>query len=390
METVCIIPARGGSKGIPGKNIMDFCGKPLLAWSILQAQQAKMVSAVYVTSDDEAILRVAEDFGAIPIRRPDELSTDTATSEAALLHALDYIEKERVKRIDVVVFLQVTSPLRESEDIDGAVQKLINENADSLFSSARLEDFFIWQETEEGLKSLNFDYARRLRRQDVKPQYVENGSIYLFKPDVLKTTNNRLSGRIATYEMDFWKTWEIDSLEDKALCEWYFMNRLMKRFADLTPSLIDLIVYDFDGVMTDNRVLTLQDGTEAVFANRSDGLAVNMIKEMGIKQVIISMETNSVVKARAEKIGIDCLQGIGDKLDILKKYLAENNIDKDKVAFIGNEINDVAAMAYVGLPVAPADAYPEVKNLSKIVLKTKGGYGVVREFFDLLKRGIKR
>jgi YrbI family 3-deoxy-D-manno-octulosonate 8-phosphate phosphatase len=390
METVCIIPARGGSKGIPGKNIMDFCGKPLLVWSILQAQQAKMVSAVYVTSDDEAILRVAEDFGAIPIRRPDELSTDTATSEAALLHALDYIEKERVKRIDVVVFLQATSPLRESEDIDGAVQKLINENADSLFSSARLEDFFIWQETEEGLKGLNFDYARRLRRQDVKPQYVENGSIYLFKPDVLKTTNNRLSGRIATYEMDFWKTWEIDSLEDKALCEWYFMNRLMKRFTNLTPSLIDLIVYDFDGVMTDNRVLTLQDGTEAVFANRSDGLAVNMIKEMGIKQVIISMETNSVVKARAEKIGIDCLQGIGDKLDILKKYLAENNIDKDKVAFIGNEINDVAAMAYVGLPVAPADAYPEVKNLSKIVLKTKGGYGVVREFFDLLKRGIKR
>jgi YrbI family 3-deoxy-D-manno-octulosonate 8-phosphate phosphatase len=168
------------------------------------------------------------------------------------------------------------------------------------------------------------------------------------------------------------------------------MNRLMKRFVNLVPSAIDLIVYDFDGVMTDNRVLTLQDGTEAVFANRSDGLAVNMIKDMGIKQVIISMETNPVVKARAEKIGIPCIQGIGDKLDILKKYLAENYIDKDKVAFIGNEINDIAAMSYVGLPVAPADAYPEIKNVSKIVLKTKGGYGVVREFFDLIKRGSKR
>ena len=385
METICIIPARGGSKSIPGKNIVDFCGKPLLVWSILQAKQATSVNTVYVTSDDEAILTVAKDFGATPIRRPDEISTDMATSESALLHAIDHIEKERATKIDVVVFLQPTSPLRESEDIDGAVQKLIGENADSLFSSTRLEDFFIWQETEAGLKGLNFVYARRRRQQNVKPQFVENGSIYIFKPALLRTTNNRLGGRIATYEMDSWKTWEIDSLEHKALCEWYFMNRLLKRFVNLTRAAIDLIVYDFDGVMTDNRVLTLQDGTEAAFANRSDGLAVNMIKDMGIKQVIISMETNPVVKARAEKIGIPCLQGIGDKLEILKKYLVENNIDKDKVAFIGNEINDVAAMSYVGLPVAPADAYPEVKKVAKIVLKTKGGHGVVRELLNHLK-----
>lgn len=159
--------------------------------------------------------------------------------------------------------------------------------------------------------------------------------------------------------------------------------------SDRMPPLLDLIVYDFDGVMTDNRVLTFQDGKEAVFTNRSDGLAVKMIKAMGIKQMIISMETNPVVKARAEKIGIYCLQGIGDKLEVLKKYLSENNIDKDKVAFIGNEINDIGAMSYVGLPVAPADAYWEVKNVAKIVLKTKGGYGVVREFFDLIKGGIE-
>ena len=363
---------------------MDFCGKPLLAWSILQARQAKTVNAVYVTSDDEAILRVAEDFGAKSIKRPDELSTDTATSEAALLHALDHIEKERTKKIDVVVFLQATSPLRESEDIDGAVQKLIDENADTLFSSARLEDFFIWQETEGGLKSLNFDYARRRRRQDVKPQYVENGSIYLFKPDVLRTTNNRLGGRIATYEMDFWKTWEIDSLENKALCEWYFMNRLLKRFVNLTPSAIDLIVYDFDGVMTDNRVLTLQDGTEAVFANRADSLAINMIKEMGILQIILSTEENAVVEARARKIGIPAIHGIGDKLKALHAYCTEQQIDLKKVLFVGNDINDLEAMKSVGLGVAPADAHPVVKRIANIVLKSTGGSGVIRELADLI------
>lgn len=387
MEITCIIPARGGSKGIPGKNIMDFWGKPLLAWSILQAQQAKTVNAVYVTSNDEAILKVAEDYGAIPIRRPDELSTDTATSEAALLHALNYIEKERATSIDVVVFLQATSPLRESEDIDGAIQKLIDENADSLFSSARLEGFFIWQETEEGLKSLNFDYKRRLRRQDVKPQYVENGSIYLFKPHVLRTTNNRLGGRIATYEMDFWKTWEINSLEDRALCEWYFMNRLMKRFVNLTPATIDLIVYDFDGVMTDNRVLTLQDGTEAVFANRADGLAINMIKEMGIPQIILSTEENAVVAARARKIGIPAIHGVGDKLKALHAYCAEQQIDLKKVLYVGNDINDLEAMKSVGLAVAPADAHPDIKRIVKINLSKPGGAGVIRELYDLLIAG---
>ena len=233
MEIICIIPARGGSKGIPGKNIIDFCGKPLLAWSILQAQQAKSVNAVYVTSDHEAILRVTEDFGAIPIRRPDELSTDAATSESALLHALDHIERERATNIDLVVFLQATSPLREPEDIDGAVQRLINEKADSLLSTGRLELYFIWHETDNGFMSLNYDYTRRQRRQDLKPQYVESGSIYVFKPHILRSMNNRLGGRITNYEMDFWKTWEIDSLEDKALCEWYFMNRLMPKFTKL-------------------------------------------------------------------------------------------------------------------------------------------------------------
>ena len=165
---IAIIPARGGSNGIHGKNIMDFCGKPLLAWSILQARQAKTVNAVYVTSDDEAILRVAEDFGAIPIRRPDELSTDTATSEAALLHALDTIESDGTK-IDLVIFLQATSPLREPRDIDGAIETLFKEQADSLFTSAKLEDFFIWEKSDQGLISINCDYQRWLRRQDVNP-----------------------------------------------------------------------------------------------------------------------------------------------------------------------------------------------------------------------------
>lgn len=152
-------------------------------------------------------------------------------------------------------------------------------------------------------------------------------------------------------------------------------------------SRISLIIYDFDGVMTDNKAYVFQDGSEAVRVNRSDGMAVRLIKEMGIEQVIISTETNPVVQARAKKIGIPCMNGVGDKLSVVKDYLKKNKIDKKNVVFIGNEMNDMSAMKYVGIPVAPADAYPEVRKIAKIVLNTKGGHGVIREFLDILKKG---
>jgi len=162
------------------------------------------------------------------------------------------------------------------------------------------------------------------------------------------------------------------------------MNRLMKRFVNLTPAAIDLIVYDFDGVMTDNRVLTLQDGTEAVFVNRADGLAINMIKEMGISQIILSTEENAVVEARARKIGIPAIHRVGDKLEALHAYCTEQQIDLKKVLYVGNDVNDLQAMKSVGLSIAPADAHPAVKRIANIVLKSTGGSGVIRELTDLI------
>lgn len=158
----------------------------------------------------------------------------------------------------------------------------------------------------------------------------------------------------------------------------------MKRFVNLMPAAIDLIVYDFDGVMTDNRVLTFQDGTEAVFANRADGLAINMIKEMGIPQIILSTEENAVVEARAKKIGIPAIHGVGDKIEALHAYCTEQQIDMKKVLYVGNDINDLEVMNSVGLAVAPADAHPSIKRIASIVLKKPGGMGVIRELADMI------
>jgi CMP-N,N'-diacetyllegionaminic acid synthase len=231
MKSICaIILAREGSKGIPKKNIMDFCGKPLISWSILQLKNCKLIDEVYVSSDGDEIIDISCKYGAKAIRRPKELATDFSTSEEALLHAISTIEKK--KDIDMVVFLQATSPLREKKDIEGAITEFRAQKVDSLFSAAKLEDFFIWEKTHEGFKSMNYDYKKRIRRQDVGLQYVENGSIYIFKPSILKEYNNRLGGRIGIYEMEFWKTWEIDSMEDKELCEWYFKRRILKFMSD--------------------------------------------------------------------------------------------------------------------------------------------------------------
>ncbi|HAY22510.1 MAG TPA: acylneuraminate cytidylyltransferase [Desulfobacterales bacterium] len=221
-----IIPARGGSKGISGKNVMLIAGKPLIAWSVEQALNAACVDKVYVTTDGADIAAAARKAGAEVIDRPAELATDTASSEAALLHALETIEKKSGP-VEKVVFLQPTSPVRESSDIEKAVALLAEKKADSLFSCRRLEDYFIWEEEGGAYKSVTYDYKSRKPRQQIKPQYLENGSLYVFKSEVLKKERNRLGGKIAAYEMPFWKSFQIDRPEDIEICEFYLRARVL-------------------------------------------------------------------------------------------------------------------------------------------------------------------
>lgn len=148
---------------------------------------------------------------------------------------------------------------------------------------------------------------------------------------------------------------------------------------------INLIVYDFDGVMTDNRVLVLQDGTEAVFANRADGLGVNLIRGMGIPQLILSTETNPVVQVRATKLGIEAINGCADKCDALTQYCTRHGMDMSRVVYIGNDTNDLEVMEAVGYPVSPADAHESVKAIACIVTRARGGEGVVKEFAEMLE-----
>lgn len=216
---VAIIPARGGSRGIPRKNLVDFCGKPLVAWSIEQATRAQGIDQVWVTSDSEEILQVAARYGARTVRRPPELAGDDAPSDAAWLHALEVIEGQGVA-VDVVVGLQPTSPIREPADLEEALRLFHEEGLDSLLTCVPIRDFFIWRIGSDGRPvAVTYDYRHRLPRQALETHYLENGSFYIFRSAVLRTTGNRLGGRIGLYVMQKHKMFQIDASDDLVLCQ---------------------------------------------------------------------------------------------------------------------------------------------------------------------------
>jgi len=225
MYTVAIIPARGGSKGLKEKNIHPVAGKPLLALTIQQALASTSIDKVFVSTDSLVIAAIAREYGAEVIVRPPELSGDKASSESAIHHAIGVIELEHEMAVGTVVFLQATSPLRKPGDIDAAVEVFRREGADSLISATKADDLTLWESREGKWASVNFDYHNRGMRQDRPTQFIENGSIYIFTPKTLATFDNRIGEKLSVYEMEFWQTWEIDTLEEIDLIEYYLIKK---------------------------------------------------------------------------------------------------------------------------------------------------------------------
>jgi YrbI family 3-deoxy-D-manno-octulosonate 8-phosphate phosphatase len=381
-RALAVIPARGGSKGIPRKNVRPICGKPLLGWTIEAARAARQVDRIVVSTDDPEIAAVARRFGADVIDRPAEISGDTASSESALLHALDHLRDTKGYEPDLVVFLQATSPLRRPGDVQAAIETLEQERADSLFSACTAHGF-VWRLHEGRLRSLTYDYRSRPRRQEIGEDLVENGSIYVFRPSVLRETNNRLGGKVAVYRMDPLDSFQIDEPGDFERMEQLADLRGDRRpRPDLSP--VRLLVLDFDGVMTDNRVLVSQDGAEAVWCHRGDGWGIARLKERGMRIAVISTEANAVVGARCRKLGLEFVQACDDKLSALRELAASLALGPEQIAYVGNDVNDLDCLNWVGVPIAVADAVPEVRSVARLTTTQVGGYGAVREVTDWL------
>jgi CMP-N,N'-diacetyllegionaminic acid synthase len=206
---------------VPRKNLLEVGGKPLVVHSIEHALSARQVDEVIVSTEDDEIATVARSAGADVVRRPPELANATATSESALLHALDARGGDDP---DLVVFLQATSPVRAAHDVDAAIDLLLAEGADSLFS-AHPEKAHTWVREGGELRSISYDWRERRREQDMGAQLRENGSIYVFRPELLRRDGNRLGGAIAVYEMDWWSSFQLDEPEHRELLEWILSGR---------------------------------------------------------------------------------------------------------------------------------------------------------------------
>lgn len=340
------------------------------------------MTRIVVSTDDPEITAVAREHGADVVKRPPEISGDCATSESALLHVLDDLHSTEDYAPELVVFLQATSPLRRPGEVQAAIDTLRHQQADSLFSACPVHGF-VWRRHDNRLSSISYDYHARPRRQDIGEDLIENGSIYVFKPWVLREHNNRLGGKIAVYRMSPVDSFQIDEPGDFELLE---QLAGLERPRAVSPSLgeIRLLVLDFDGVMTDNKVLVHQDGTEAVWCHRGDGWGIARLTERGVTVVVISTETNPVVQARCRKLGLDFVQACNDKLSALEDFVEKHRLASNQVAYVGNDVNDLDCMHWVGVPIAVADAVPEVRNIARLLTFHRGGEGAVREVADWL------
>ena len=202
-KSVTLIPARGGSKGIPKKNIIDVDGKPLLAYSI-EASIKSNVDETWVSTDDDEIAKTAEEYGARVLKRPDEIARDNSTSESVLLHFI-----EKVTNFDILVFLQATCPFIEAKDINQSLDMI--REFDSVISVAKF-DQFLWSG-----KDAMYDIDNRPRRQDIEQRYVETGSMFVTSKECLIKSRNRISGKIGFVEVPKWRSIDIDTYEDLIL-----------------------------------------------------------------------------------------------------------------------------------------------------------------------------
>ncbi|WDI32482.1 acylneuraminate cytidylyltransferase [Hyphococcus flavus] len=384
MKVIAIIPARGGSKGIPGKNLQLITGDTLLGRTINSAKGATRLSDIYVSTDDPAIAAEARTAGAEVIDRPASLAGDTASSEAALLHALEEIEKNTPSP-DILVFLQCTSPFTTGADIDGVINKLINEKADSALTVAPAHAFLWLENNATGeVEAFGHDKHHRPRRQDREPQYAETGAVYAMRVDGFKETKHRFFGKTVGFITDDVNLMEIDTPLELELCRLAVNFTSKAKLSEMLPKAIDAVLFDFDGVMTDDSVYVDDQGREMVRANRGDGLGIERLRATPVKIGVISKEKNLVVSKRCEKLKIECIQGVDKKDEVIRGWAEKNAVPLKTIVYVGNDLNDLPVIGLTGCVFAPSDANPAFRAAANGVLSKPGGRGAVREVCELI------
>lgn len=372
---IAVIPARQGSKSVPGKNHRIIAGRSLVGWVIAAALDAATVDRVIVTTDDPAVEEIAAAMGAELHHRSAESATDSAPTESVLSEVL-----EAVGPGDFVL-LQATSPLTTAADIDRAV-KLFDEGGFDSIVSAAPQRRFLWERQSGGEgRPVNYDPRSRPRRQEMEPILIENGAIYVSSAELLGREGSRLGGRIGIFEMAPETYFELDEPED-----WDVVASLLRGRGSLSPGAPVRIVFsDVDGVLTDNGMYWGSDGVELKRFSARDGKGFQLLHEAGVKTALLTSEGQELVARRGEKLGchavvLDC----SDKLAAAERILDGLGLDWSEAAFIGDDVHDLELLVAVGASFSPGDAIKPVRLAVEHVLGSAGGAGCFREAADLI------
>lgn len=382
-NSCALILARGGSKGIPNKNLTQVGGLTLISRSIQACLSAQL--EVFLSTDSEQIAEEARKNGAHVIQRPSHLANDTATSESAISHAVE----THLGNYEYISFVQPTSPFIQPEDVSNSFSPIIKGHADSVFSA--VEDFsFPWVQSNEATEWVpqNHSKNQRPRRQELRPRVKETGAFYTFRTATFNLEQTRFCGKTVPAYVDPHFSIEIDEPQDLMMANFLeplWLDKIRRKFAEGELE-IKAVAYDFDGVMTDNKVMVNQDGEESIVFSRFDGFGVGSLRKLGVAQAIFSTEENPVVLRRAEKLRILAFHGLADKRIAVEQWANELGISLSQVAFLGNDLNDEDVMRSVGFPVSVHDAHPTIRAMSKIVLQSRGGDGAVRELAEMIFR----
>jgi len=384
MKKTAIIPLRKNSKGIPGKNKKKMLGRPLFSWVLAEAVFSELDEVYVFTDDQEIIDYIKKEYHSSSkvkaMMRNDRNASDTASTESVMLEFAEIINYD----FDVLCLLQATSPMTKSKDINAALNEIIQNKKDSALTVVNTHRF-AWN--PDG-KAQNYDIFKRPRRQDFNGLLIENGAIYTSTKEAFLNSKNRISGSIGLVKMSEESLVEIDSVLDWDIVENLLAERQKK---NKKHQKIEYLILDVDGVFTDGSVYYTADGEMAKRFDMRDGMGLEIIRQNQIEVIALTSENSELVAQRMKKLQIkNTFLGVKDKFYFLTQFLLDRNSSFGAVAYVGDDVNDLANICSVGWSFTPSDAIQVVKANADYVLTSASGAGAIRETCEILIKYNKR
>ncbi len=384
MHKIGFIPLRKNSKGIANKNKRKMVGRPLFSWVLGEAIFSELDEVFVFTDDKELITFINSEYAwskkVKAILRSDESASDKASTESAILEFCDKTNNN----FDIFCLLQATSPFTTKEDINSCLKKVTIDKNDAALTVAKTHRF-IWNKNGT---PINYDIFKRPRRQDFGGLLVENGAVYTTTKESLLSTKNRIGGKIAVVEMSDDSLFEVDSESDWIIVEQLLIQRQKK---NKQTDRITNLVLDVDGVFSDGTVSYGKDGELSKNFDLRDGMGLEILREHNVDVMVMTSEDSEIVAKRMKKLKIeDVYLGVKDKYSLLNNIIKKNSLCMKNIAYVGDDVNDLANICSVGWSFTPNNATSVVKQHADIILPKDSGNGAIRAACEFIINFNKR